>query len=103
MGYTTHGCIGMTIRLNARARIHTPLSTDTMTSLDSTAPYSASHMRDLSGLVKQLICTFALCEYSDTFMTNTRISIALNRSGKASDYIISASGMCDSSLSLILQ
>lgn len=88
---------------NEYVRTYNSFSTDTMTSLDSTAPYSASHMRDLSGLVKQLICTFALCEYSDTFMTNTRISIALNRSGKANDYIISASGMCDSSLSLILQ
>lgn len=85
---------------NEYVRTYNSFSTDTMTSLDSTAPYSASHMRDLSGLVKQLICTFALCEYSDTFMTNARISIALNRSGKANDYIISASGTCDSLLSL---
>ena len=61
MGYTTYGCIGTFIKL-VGSTFHNDdhINVDAMTSLDTTIPYTASNMRDLSGLIKQLICMLFL-------------------------------------------
>ena len=69
MGYTTYGCIGTFINpVGSTFHNDDHINVDAMTSLDTTIPYTASNMRDLSGLVKQLICMLFLALYCFTVL-----------------------------------
>ena len=56
IGIFLQGSIG-TLLARTRKMSFLTATEDTMTSLESTAPYSASDMRDFSGLLKQVQCT----------------------------------------------